>query len=130
MADVAHVVIRRARERYWSSMAITDAELARARRNAQRRGLPPLLAQVGEDELLLDDGRRLVERAHAAGVDATLEVWPGLWHIFATQGTFLESRQAMQRLGYFLCHRLAAIPAAHTRRKRRLPAKPRRASEQ
>ena len=86
---------------------------------ADLRGLPPLLAQVGEDELLLDDATRLVERAQAAGVDATLEVWPGLWHIFATQGTFPESRQAMQRLGYFLGHRLAArvaaIPPTHTR---------------
>ena len=43
-----------------------------------------------------------MERARAAGVDATLEVWPGLWHIFATQGTFPESREAMQRLGRFL----------------------------
>ncbi|MBV9354783.1 MAG: alpha/beta hydrolase [Chloroflexi bacterium] len=74
---------------------------------ADLHGLPPLLAQVGEDELLLDDARRLVERAHATGVDATLEVWPGLWHIFATQGTFPESRQAMQRLGSFLGHHLA-----------------------
>jgi epsilon-lactone hydrolase len=65
-------------------------------------GLPPCVVQVGEDELLLDDARRLVERARAAGVDATLEVWPGLWHIFATQGTFPESRVAMQRLGCFL----------------------------
>jgi acetyl esterase/lipase len=45
-------------------------------------------------------------------VDATLEVWPGLWHIFALQGTFPESRQAMQRLGSFLGHRLAARAAA------------------
>ncbi|MBV9602637.1 MAG: alpha/beta hydrolase [Chloroflexi bacterium] len=75
---------------------------------AALHGLTPLLAQVGGDELLLDDARRLVERAQAAGVDATLEVWPGLWHIFATQGTFPESRQAMQRLGSFLGHHLAA----------------------
>ena len=72
---------------------------------ADLRGLPPVMVQVGEDELLLDDARRLVERARAAGVDAMLEVWPGLWHIFATQGTFPESREAMQRLGRFLrCH--------------------------
>ena len=61
------------------------------------------------------DAARLLQ---AAGVDATLEVWPGLWHIFATQGTFPESRQAMQRLGHFLGQRLAArvaIPATHTR---------------
>jgi epsilon-lactone hydrolase len=75
---------------------------------ADLRGLPPLLVQVGEDELLLDDAMRLVERARAAGVEATLEVWPGLWHIFQTQGTFPESRQAQQRLGLFLRQHLAA----------------------
>jgi epsilon-lactone hydrolase len=79
---------------------------------ADLRGLPPLLVQVGEDELLLDDARRLVERARAAGVDAALEVWPGLWHIFATQGTFPESREAMRRLGHFLRRHVAAHVAA------------------
>jgi monoterpene epsilon-lactone hydrolase len=73
-------------------------------------GLPPLLVQVGEDEVLLDDSRQLVERARAAGVDATLEVWPGMWHIFQTLGTFPESRQATQRLGRFL-HTHLAVPA-------------------
>jgi acetyl esterase/lipase len=79
---------------------------------ADLHGLPPLLAQVGEDELLLDDACRLVERARAAGVNATLEVWPGMWHIFALQGMYPESRQAMQRLGAFLSHHLAARAAA------------------
>jgi acetyl esterase/lipase len=78
---------------------------------ADLRGLPPVMVQVGEDELLLDDARRLVERARAAGVDATLEVWPGLWHIFATQGTFPESREAMQRLGRFLRRHVEAHAA-------------------
>jgi epsilon-lactone hydrolase len=78
---------------------------------ADLRGLPPVMVQVGEDELLLDDARRLVERARAADVDATLEVWPGLWHIFATQGTFPESREAMQRLGCFLRRHVEARAA-------------------
>lgn len=72
---------------------------------------------MGEDELLLDDARRLVARARAAGVDATLEVWPGLWHIFSSQGTFPGSRQAMQRLGHFLRRHVAAQgPPPATRR--------------
>ena len=74
---------------------------------AHLHGLPPLLAQVGEDELLLDDARRVVERARTAGVRATLEVWPGMWHVFQNQGTFPESRQAFQRLGWFLRRHLA-----------------------
>ena len=77
---------------------------------ADLRGLPPLLAQVGEDELLLDDARRLVERARAAGADATLEVWPGLWHVFQTQIAFPEARLATGRLTSFLRRRLA-VPA-------------------
>ena len=43
---------------------------------ADLRGLPPLLIQVGSAEVLLDDATRLAERASAAGVNATLEVWP------------------------------------------------------
>ena len=77
---------------------------------ADLRGLPPVMVQVGEDELLLDDARRLVERARAAGVDATVEVWPGLWHIFALQH-FPESRVAMQRLGRFLRRHVEAHAA-------------------
>src|SRR5579885_2123644 len=40
---------------------------------ADLRGLPPLLIQVGTAEVLLDDSRRLAERARAAGVEITYE---------------------------------------------------------
>jgi len=49
-------------------------------------GLPPILVQVGTGELLLDDATRFAERAEAAGVDVTLELWPDVfhvWHAFA-----------------------------------------------
>ncbi len=42
---------------------------------ADLRGLPPMLIHVGDAEVLLDDSTRLAERAKAAGVDVTLEVW-------------------------------------------------------
>src|SRR5207302_8559389 len=48
------------------------------------RGLPPIRVHVGDDEVLLDDSRRYVERAVAAGVDATLDVWMGMPHGFVT----------------------------------------------
>src|SRR5882672_989542 len=41
-------------------------------------GLPPIRIHVGDDEVLLDDSRRYVERAIAAGVDARLDVWMGM----------------------------------------------------
>lgn len=46
------------------------------------RGLPPLLVQVGEHEVIRDDAVLAAANARAAGVDATLEVWPGLFHVF------------------------------------------------
>jgi acetyl esterase/lipase len=47
---------------------------------ADLHGLPPLLIHVGTDEILLSDSERLAERARAAGVDVTLEVWEHMWH--------------------------------------------------
>jgi acetyl esterase/lipase len=45
-------------------------------------GLGPLYIQVGGDETLLDDARRLDEHARKAGVDARLDVFPGMLHTF------------------------------------------------
>ena len=49
---------------------------------ADLAGLTPLLIQVGERECLLDDSRRLAEKAKAAGVDVTIDVWPEMIHVF------------------------------------------------
>src|SRR2546426_7773361 len=43
-------------------------------------GLPPVRVHVGDDEVLLDDSRRYVARAVAAGVHARLEGWVGRAH--------------------------------------------------
>jgi len=70
---------------------------------AELSGLPPLLIQVGDLETLLDDATRLAARAKAAGVDATLEVWPEMvhvWHLFAPM--LPEGREAIARIGAFL----------------------------
>jgi len=49
---------------------------------ADLQGLPPLLIHVGDDEVLLDDSVQLAERARKAGVDATLDVWPKMVHVW------------------------------------------------
>ena len=66
-------------------------------------GLPPLLAQVGSIEVLLDDSTRLVDRAKAAGVDATLEVtddMPHVWHLFAP--ILPEAQRGIESVGKFI----------------------------
>ncbi len=70
---------------------------------ADLRGLPPLLIQVGRREMLLDDSTRLALAARRAGVDVTLEVWPGMihvWQIFASE--LEEGREAVDRIGEYL----------------------------
>jgi epsilon-lactone hydrolase len=70
-------------------------------------GLPPVRVHVGDDEVLLDDSRRYVERAAAAGVDAMLDVWMGMPHGFAANvGVFHAAAQALQASGEFLAERL------------------------
>lgn len=70
--------------------------------NADLRGLPPLLVQVGTAEVLYDDSTRLVERATAAGVDVTFDPWEEMFHIFPVFAILPEARQATARIGEFL----------------------------
>lgn len=65
--------------------------------------LPPLLIQVGEDEVLLNDSLRLAERARAAGAEVRLERYPGLWHVFQAHVGMLKAADvAVQRIADFL----------------------------
>jgi len=67
------------------------------------RGLPSLLVQVGEDEILLSDSVRLVENALAAGVDARLDVWKEMWHVFQAFAVVLpEAKHAVASIGSFV----------------------------
>jgi acetyl esterase/lipase len=69
-------------------------------------GLPPLLIQVGERETVLDDSRVLAERAQKAGVDAKLEIWPGMFHVFQLYPELAEARAAVAAIGGHLARHL------------------------
>lgn len=76
---------------------------------ADLAGLPPLLIHVGSDEILLSDATRLAEHATAAGVDTTLEIAPGLWHVWhAWAGALPEAAAALDRIGAFVRARVGA----------------------
>lgn len=65
------------------------------------RGLPPLLIQVGEHEMLRDDSVRVAKKAAADGIPVKLEVWPGMVHVFQIRG-LPESREAIQHIADFM----------------------------
>lgn len=77
--------------------------------HADLTGLPPMLLQVGTDELLLDDSVRLARRAVEAEVDVVLDVTAGVPHVFpAFVGTLDEADQALDRAALFLRQHLSA----------------------
>jgi len=74
---------------------------------ADLEGLPPLLIQVGSEEVLLDDAVGLDWRAREAGVDSTLEVWEDMihvWHIFFQM--LKEGRDGIARIGEYFKSRV------------------------
>jgi epsilon-lactone hydrolase len=74
------------------------------------RGLPPLLIQVGEDEILLSDATRLADKARAAGVDVSLEIWPGMWHVWHFFVPNLpEAQQAINAIGAFIRTHIVSV---------------------
>ncbi|HEX2673170.1 MAG TPA: alpha/beta hydrolase fold domain-containing protein [Polyangiaceae bacterium] len=74
---------------------------------AELAGLPPIRIHVGDDEVLLDDSLRFVERALAAGVDVRLDIWEGMLHVFPISvGRLRAAAQALDAVGAFLAQRL------------------------
>src|SRR6202167_4473057 len=80
-------------------------------------GLPSIRVHVGDDEVLLDDSRRYIERAVAAGVDARLDVWLGMAHGFpASVGKLKTSAEALDAIGVFLTEKLHSASTPFGRR--------------
>ncbi|MFF0410226.1 alpha/beta hydrolase [Kitasatospora sp. NPDC004745] len=76
---------------------------------ADLTGFPPMLIQVGANELLLDDSTRLAARARAAGVDVVLDVTADVPHVFqAFAGVLDEADEALDRAALFLRQRIGA----------------------
>ena len=77
--------------------------------HADLTGLPPLLIQVGSAEVLFSDAESLANNAKAAGVEATLEEWPDMvhvWHLFHQE--LEDGRKAIARIGEFVKEKTGA----------------------
>ena len=75
---------------------------------ADLSGLPPLVIQAGSHEVLLDDAVRLAREAAAADVEVTLDITPGVPHVFQAYHPILdEATAALDRAGELLSAHLA-----------------------
>lgn len=69
---------------------------------AELAALPPILLQVGDDEILLSDSVRLAERIRGAGGRVELRVWDAMWHTWPMYADLPEADGALQEVGEFL----------------------------
>ncbi|MFT4797797.1 MAG: monoterpene epsilon-lactone hydrolase [Candidatus Azotimanducaceae bacterium] len=75
--------------------------------------LPPILLQASADEMLYGDAQRYANKARAAGIDVTLQLWPQMVHVFQGFGPDLpEAQDALQRIADFIAIRSKAADAS------------------
>jgi epsilon-lactone hydrolase len=66
-------------------------------------GLPSMLVQVGAQDFCLHEAREVVDRARDHGVDAHLELYPVVTHVFHHYWSFLpEASRALRRASAFI----------------------------
>lgn len=99
------VALDRRHLQYWFRLYVGETDPHDSRVSplyADLHGLPPLLIQVGDVELLLSDATRFADRAREAGVDVTLEIMKRGQHVQQTFARLLpEAREAIAHIGQF-----------------------------
>ena len=92
-------------EAYLGSASRSDPRASPLR--SDLHGLPPVLLQVGERELLLEDSRRVHDRIVASGGVSELEEWPDVFHGWQMlDGLVPEARRALDRAAAFILRHL------------------------
>lgn len=93
--------IKAAADDYRGNLPLDDPRISPI--NADLTGLPPMLIQVGSQEILLNDARRLAEKAREAGVAVTLQEFDKLWHVFQIHAGPLDAaNRAVEQIAQFL----------------------------
>lgn len=86
-------------QNYMAGQPPTDPRASPLYGNFQ--GLPSMLIHVGSHEVLKDDALRLAKNAEYAGVDVSIEVWDGMFHIFQSLPVE-QADSSIARLGSFI----------------------------
>jgi len=104
---VKRVELKKAADLYLKDTTPTDPHASPLYQELD--GLPPLLLHVGDNEVLLDDSRRVAEAVTDAGGQAALHIWEGMVHVFPSNLSQLQAaREALDLVGAFVRQNIAA----------------------
>ncbi len=89
--------VRKGAQLYHGDMAADDPQCSPL--FADHKGLPPMLVQVGSEEILLDDSRRMAASVEKASGDVSLRIWPKMHHVWhLSAGMVPEARRAIDEI--------------------------------
>lgn len=73
-------------------------------------GLPPILIQVGTNEILLDEINQFYEKACQAKIEIVLDYWPGMFHVFQIIPIIPETKLSLEKIANFVVNRIGQNP--------------------
>ena len=80
--------------------------------------LPPILIQVGSEEVLLDDSRRIYKKSVKTNTDVTLEIFPGMFHVWQLTSSFLpQGKNAINKISSFIKMHIPSYQNESTKRE-------------
>jgi acetyl esterase/lipase len=77
---------------------------------ADIRGLPPLLIQVGTNEILLEEIQQFCEKARQAKVEVSLDCWQGMFHVFQIIPILPETKRSLEKIATFIRTKISSYP--------------------
>jgi monoterpene epsilon-lactone hydrolase len=94
-------ILKRGAEAYRGDIQSADARISPV--FADLTGLPPMLIQVGSEEILLDDSLQLAKRAERSGIAVDCHVYSGMWHNFQMFNALLQtSNDALDEIAHYI----------------------------
>ncbi|PKN87835.1 MAG: alpha/beta hydrolase [Chloroflexi bacterium HGW-Chloroflexi-8] len=73
---------------------------------ANLQGLPPMLIQVGTNEILLDQVQQFVEKARQAEIEILIDFWQGLFHVFQIIPIIPETKLSLEKIANFIASKI------------------------
>ena len=69
---------------------------------ADLHGLPPILLQVGSDEVWFSDSARVAQKIEDAAGPLESQVWPGMWHVWPMWSALPETGETLTEIARFI----------------------------